>query len=142
MLLGEKEAARSVVSPSGSWKVTVGQEGFVAVAMRCRAGRLGVVVRLGRGVVVPGAEDAAATSWSIQAARTRSTHRCFNADNVAKAFPARCSELGVASSIPLLSSSPPLSSSLSSSLGGCARETRWACGGCWVRGEGKGAASK
>jgi hypothetical protein len=67
----------------------------VAVVMWCRAGQLGVVVRLGRGVVVPGAEDAAATSWSIQVVRTRSTQRCFNADNVTKAFPARCSELGV-----------------------------------------------
>jgi hypothetical protein len=82
-------------SPRGSSEVTAGQGGVEAVAAWCGAGRPGVVVRLGHSVVVPGAENAAATSRSIQAARTRSTQLCFNVDNVTKAFPARCSELGV-----------------------------------------------
>jgi hypothetical protein len=51
-LLGGKEAARSGGSPSGSWKVTVGQEGFVAMAMWCGVGRLGVVVCLAIAVVL------------------------------------------------------------------------------------------
>jgi hypothetical protein len=47
---GENEAARSVVSPSGSWKVTVGQEEIVAVMARRGAGELVVVVRIAVGV--------------------------------------------------------------------------------------------
>jgi hypothetical protein len=84
-----KKAARSVVSPSGSWKVT-GEAGRVrgrgdVVQSRPAQCRGSAWARRRRSQ----AEDAAATSWSIQAAGTRSTQRCFNATDVTKVFPAR-----------------------------------------------------